>query len=301
MRTVAVVVTYNRVDMLRYTIQSLLEQQASCDILVVDNASTDSTESLMRSYVNEYEGIKYHRLDSNLGGAGGFNAGIRLAVEADYDYIWIMDDDCQPKTDALTELLMAAECLDNQFGWLSSVALWTDGKECKMNRQKLRKSFYDYSHLLKESLVQAEQATFVSLFLSSKIVKMVGLPISDFFIWGDDIEYTRRIAVRYNLPSFVVGKSQVIHAMESNVGSNITNDVESRIPRYYYAYRNEGYLYRQEGLRGICYYVAKFGYHMLKVLRYSENRKIARLKVMGKGLIDGLGFNPPVEFVRKRV
>ena len=49
---------------------------------------------------------------------------------------------------------------------------------------------------MKYGLVQAEQATFVSLLLRAATVQKVGLPIKEFFIWGDDIEYTRRIARR---------------------------------------------------------------------------------------------------------
>ena len=34
--------------------------------------------------------------DDNLGGAGGFHLGVRLAYDAGYDRIWLMDDDVVP-------------------------------------------------------------------------------------------------------------------------------------------------------------------------------------------------------------
>ena len=40
-----------------------------------------------------------------------------------------------------------------------------------MNRQKLKKSFYEYSPLMKYGLVQAEQATFVSMFLKAETAR----------------------------------------------------------------------------------------------------------------------------------
>lgn len=40
--------------------------------------------------------ILYENTGENLGGAGGFNFGIRRAYEAGYDAIWIMDDDTYP-------------------------------------------------------------------------------------------------------------------------------------------------------------------------------------------------------------
>ena len=68
------------------------------------------------------------------------------------------------KKNTLDELMNADEILNGKYGWLSSVVLWSDGHECKMNRPKLKKSFYEYLEYIQYGLVQAEQATFVSLF-----------------------------------------------------------------------------------------------------------------------------------------
>ena len=210
----AVVVTYNRLELLQKCVEALRNQSAVCDILVVDNASADGTAQWLASQKD----LSYRNTGSNLGGAGGFNRGMRWAVEAGYDYIWVMDDDTLPQPDALEKLLEADGILNGDYGWLSSVALWTDGSECKMNRQRLKKSCFEYYPLLKHSLLQAEQATFVSLFLRGNTVRRFGLPIKEFFIWGDDIEFTRRIAVRGGLPCFMVGRSQVVHTTKNNVG-----------------------------------------------------------------------------------
>lgn len=228
----AVVVTYNRMELLKQNIKKLLEQSYPCDILVVDNASTDGTDKAMLS-MEEAGMLLYRNTEANLGGAGGFNFGMRWAVEAGYSYIWVMDDDCLPSPDALEKLMEADKLLDGNYGWLSSVALWTDGRECKMNRQKLKKSFYEYAPLMKYGLVQAMQATFVSLFLRAETILRHGLPIKEYYIWGDDIEFTRRIAVRAGLPCFVAGQSQVIHATKNNSGSSIALDDEERIERYF--------------------------------------------------------------------
>ena len=209
--TAAVVVTHNRIDLLRQCVAQLENQTCACDILVVDNASTDGTAQWLESQPD----LHCRNTGANLGGAGGFNLGMRWAVETGYDYVWVMDDDTLPQPDALEKLLEADKILEGNYGWLSSVVLWVDGSECRMNRQKLNKRFYEFSPLLKYGLVQAEQATFVSLFLRSETIRRFGLPIKEFFIWGDDIEFTRRIAVRGGLPCFTVGQSQVIHATKA--------------------------------------------------------------------------------------
>lgn len=296
-KVAAVVVTYNRLTLLQECIEKLLAQTSHCDVLIVDNASTDGTEEYIAKRYAETNNVFYKNTGANIGGAGGFNFGMRWAVEAGYEFVWVMDDDCMPNEDALEELLEADKILCGNYGWLSSVALWKDGHECKMNRQKLKKSFFDYLEYMQHGLVQAEQATFVSLFLKAKMIVEVGLPIKEFFIWGDDIEYTRRISVRRGLPCFVVGKSIVIHQMQNNNGSNIATDDVSRLERYRYAYRNENYLYRQEGWKGMAYYFAKCGWHLLQILKYSQKSVFCRCKIVVISVIKGLVFEPKIERV----
>lgn len=286
----AVVVTFNRLELLKQCVDSLRAQTVYCDILIVDNASTDGTGQWVASQPD----LAYQNTGSNLGGAGGFNLGMRWAVEAGCEYVWVMDDDTLPKPDALEKLLEADRILKGGYGWLSSVALWTDGSECKMNRQKLKKSYYDYSPLLKYGLVQAEQATFVSLFLRRETILRVGLPIKEFFIWGDDIEFTRRIAVREGTPCFLAGGSQVVHATKNNKGSNIALDDPERIGRYFYAFRNEAYLYRQEGIKGRLFCFAKRRRDFLRIMRYGKP-KLRRLGVLARGIWAGAFFQPHID------
>lgn len=288
----AVVVTYNRLELLRQCVEALRAQTTVCDILIVDNASTDGTSNWLVSQPD----LHYRNTGSNLGGAGGFNFGMRWAVEAGYDYVWVMDDDTLPQSDALEKLLEADSVLEGNYGWLSSVALWTDGSECKMNRQKLKKSFYEYSPLMKYGLVQAEQATFVSLFLRSETIRRFGLPIKEYYIWGDDLEYTRRIAVRGELPCFIAGQSQVVHATKSNVGSNVALDDVERIGRYFYAFRNEAHLYRQEGIKGRTYCFAKRCRDFLRIMRYGKP-KWPRFGILFKGIWAGFFFRPEIEIL----
>ena len=161
----AIVVTYNRKELLLRCLEKILGQEGiSCDVLVVDNASTDETQQAVQQIKNSR--VKYRNTGKNLGGAGGFNFGMRWALEDGYEYLWIMDDDTLPEKDALCQLWLAHQRLQGEYGFLSSVVLWKDGRECRMNRQKIKKSFYEHVELLQDGVIQIEQATFVSLFLS---------------------------------------------------------------------------------------------------------------------------------------
>ena len=299
-RVAAVVVTFNRLPLLQKCIEKLEAQTEPCDILVVNNASTDGTTEWLAEYAAKNTRLHAKNTGENLGGAGGFNFGMRWAMESGYGLLWLMDDDCLPEPDALEKLLEADGLLNSEYGWLSSVALWTDGTECKMNRQKLKKSFYDYSPLMKYGLVQAEQATFVSLFLQAETVRRVGLPIKEFFIWGDDIEYTRRIAVREKLSCFVAGQSQVIHAMRDNNGSSIAADSAERIDRYRYAFRNEAFTYRQEGVRGVCYYLAKCGLNFCRIVVKAPDHRAKRVRVLVGSMVRGAFFRPKIEMLHDK-
>jgi len=289
----AVVVTYNRLEMLKECLASLDCQTAPCDILVINNSSTDGT----REYLNREAKVCHIHLKENTGGAGGFNAGIKEALKRGYQYIWIMDDDTIPFPDTLEKLLEADRILKGNYGWLSSVALWKDGRECRMNRQKLLKAFYTDIHLMRYGLVRAEQATFVSLFLKRETIMKHGLPIKDFFIWGDDIEYTRRLCVREKLPCYVAGQSRVTHAMKDNTGSSIALDSPEKLGRYDLAFRNANFTYRQEGIPGFCFYVAYSGINILRVISQAKDKKLLRCGIILKQMVLGLFFNPKVEYV----
>jgi GT2 family glycosyltransferase len=286
--------------MLLRCLQHLFNQRnAECDIIVIDNASTDGTTEAVAALGSDR--VVYHRMEKNIGGAGGFNAGLHMAVISGYRRFWLMDDDTLPADNALDELLAADACLGGVFGWLSSVALWVDGKECKMNRQKLKKTYYEKAEFLPSGLILSEQATFVSLYLNDEVVRKVGLPIRDFFIWGDDIEYTRRIAVRNSVHSYVVTRSVVVHAMAGNTGSCLATDAIERIDRYRFAFRNEAFLYRQEGVSGVLYYLAKCAYNLGRIFVQAPGQRLQRMGVLFGSMVRGAFFHPRIEHIAKNI
>lgn len=298
--TIAVVVTYNRLELLKEGITALLSQIYPCDILIVDNASTDETSVWAKQFVKEHSSVFYENTGANLGGAGGFNYGMRRAVEKGYDYVWIMDDDAIPDADALEELHKAREALST-YGFLASVVYWTDGELCEMNRQRTPSHYLvkeDVEKALKEDqLIQIETATFVSLLIPRETILKVGLPIKEFFIWSDDVEYTVRITITYKMPAFIVPGSKITHKTKNNAGSDIVHDDAERIDRYHYAVRNGYYAYRRYGLRHFCSYLYNLFKSWILVWLCSKDHKIKRSWVIISSFIKGLAFHPPIEYV----
>ena len=118
------------------TVPAVFDREGeSCDIIIVDNASTDGTADFVRCQYNVPE-VLYMNTGANLGGAGGFQYGVKKAVLMGYDYVWLMDDDTLPEKTALNRLLEVNRELNGKWGFLSSVAYWTDGSICRMNIQK---------------------------------------------------------------------------------------------------------------------------------------------------------------------
>lgn len=290
----AVVVTYNRKELLLENIKCLLSQKPLVpSIIVIDNHSTDGTKDVLQGYIDNEE-IIYCDTGANLGGAGGFSYGVKYAVEQGYEYIWIMDDDCMPTEDALNSFILTNKELNGNYGFLSSKVLWKDGTICTMNLQRrtVTKNLKDFNKRL-QSVVMA---SFVSLYIPSKVVKKVGLPIKDFFIWTDDWEYTRRIS--RNFRCYAVSDSVVVHKSRTNIGANVVTETVDRLDRFDYLYRNDVYLYRREGLIGFCYEVVRLSWHIVKVILLSKDNKCKRLKKIFNGTKNGLSFKPKVEYIK---
>lgn len=307
--TIAVVVTYNRLDLLKEGIDALLLQTVPCDILIVDNASTDDTPLWAGEFCKTHPSVFYENTGANLGGAGGFNYGMRCGVELGYDYVWIMDDDAIAKPDALEELqkadgLLRAEKPDLSYGFLASVVYWTDGELCQMNRQRTKTHYLlkeDVEDALaKEELIPIETATFVSLLIPAKTILKVGLPIKEFFIWSDDVEYTVRITIRNKMPSYIVPKSGIIHKTKNNAGSDIVMDDAERIDRYRYAIRNGNYAYRHYSFRQYCVYLYNLAAKWILVWLRSKDHKLKRSWVIVSSFLKGLFFHPKVEYVNEK-
>ena len=288
MKVVSVVVTRNRREKLLKCVRALKRQSNACDVLVVDNASTDGTREAVSALLAQTDA--YLDTGANLGGAGGFARGIDEAVRRGYERIWIMDDDVIPEPDALERLLAADAARGGNYGWLSSRCVMPDGSLCPMNLQRRT----PFAKLPAEALsadadpVPAQMASFVSLFFRAETVRRFGLPVAEFFIWSDDLEWTRRVS--RESPCFVVPASTVTHDIAGSAASNIAIDTAERIPRYFYAFRNEFCVYRREGLRGIAYYFAKVALNLARILVRAKNHRFLRLKVLCRGVFAGLAF-----------
>lgn len=207
----AVVVTFNRKDLLINTIKSLLDQELLNTIYIVDNASTDGTEVLLYEnkvinssveisynkkfiHVNNLNSKKivYCRLPINSGGAGGFFEGQQLAYNGGFKWIWLMDDDGYPSKNCLSKLLDEAN--QNNLLVINPVVLNCDNHDILAFGFDNCKT-YDDSLLISDNngLIYNSANPFNGTLLNRKVIETIGYIKKEMFIWGDETEYLLRL------------------------------------------------------------------------------------------------------------
>ncbi len=237
-RVTAVIVAYNRSALLSEALDALATQDVALQrVLVVDNASTDETALVVSRYRAP---VEYVRLDRNTGGAGGFAAGIALALaDEQVDWLWLMDDDTVPTSAALGELLSAVE--GRGYAAAGSRVVWTDGSEHPMNTPR-RKVFARRAERMAATAsdgVPIRSTSFVSMLVAAPIARRVGLPVADYFIWNDDFEYsTRVIRGRRGLhvpQSVVVHKTRALAGTDDDPGARFYYEVRNKLWMFLYS------------------------------------------------------------------
>lgn len=293
-KIVAVVTTYNRLNLLKENIYALLGQDYKfLDVMIVNNNSSDGTEEYVRS-LNESR-IIYYNTGENLGGAGGFSFGVKKAIEAGYDFTWLMDDDTIPQQDALGIIVEKIEILKGKFSYLASTIYWTDGTLFPMNLPTLAADLkMDVKNIRDYKLLKIATCSFVGCFVNLKYAIKVGLPIAEYFIYGDDVEYTTRLCEQES--AYWVIDSTLVHKAPSKVGSNVVNISADRIDRFYMQTRNGVHLHRQHG--GKFKYFKILCQRMKGIVLRSPDHKLKRLSVVFRGILVGLFFNPKIEYVK---
>ena len=192
---VAVVVTYNRLELLKRVITALKSQTIPVDkIIVINNGATDGTKEWLDSQDSL---ITIHQ--ENVGGAGGFYRGIKEAMTTEAEWIWCMDDDVFPTSQCLEQLILHYTTED-KTGILCPKRLM-DGRVFisetrKQNLSDPLKYIFDDSleaeMLNNNETVEIEGMAFEGPLIRRKVVECIGLPNKDLFILYDDTDYSYR-------------------------------------------------------------------------------------------------------------
>lgn len=296
----AVIVTYNRKELLIGAIDSLKSQTYPLTILVVNNGSTDGTAEILK----ETSGIEFINQE-NVGGAGGFFTGIKYAIENGYDFSWVMDDDILAAPNALENLINKYDLLKSlgeNVGFLCSTVTNSDGYMVNnpiIDDVKVNPTFHiSWNRYLSQGMIAVKSATFVSVLIPTSVSIEVGLPIKEFFIWGDDTEYTIRISRKFDC--FLIGDSVVKHL---RVGDKPIRLIEltdkRRINMQKLSIRNQIFL-SKKGYYGSKHKIIFVIWHFVTFKRLLFKGEWYKMKIFLKGIKEGLSFNPKIEFIDKK-
>lgn len=235
--TAIIVLSWNGADILPACLDSLLAQEADFDIIVVDNGSTDSSKKVIESY-----GEKITPLfnDRNLGFAGGVNTGIRYALDKNYKYIGLLNNDAVAEP-GWVKGLRSAFVKDNKIGAATSTivhsrddtydstgdfyTVW--GLAYPRGRDEEMSGKYD-----KHTEIMAASGG-ASMFRSDMFID-VGLFDEDFFAYYEDVDLGLRAMGRGWKAVFVPAAS-VLHA---------TGSTSKKMPSFgtYQALKNQPFL-----------------------------------------------------------
>lgn len=297
----AAIVTYNRLELLKESLAAVLNQTDYLShVIVINNMSNDGTGEYLNS-LDDDRLVVFHSQE-NLGGAGGFNQAVRMFMtDTEDDFVWLMDDDTIAQPDALKYMVDFANA-NAPVGFVNSLVRWgsLDGRPSWMNVQGPR-VFAWPMHLndVENPGMEVVNSSFVSVMIPREIVEMVGLPQKEYFIWGDDIEYTNRIADIHR--GYTATRSVVVHKSKENTmpGDIVREEDENRLWRYEYEFRNRMLTARRIKKRDMLN-VAKAGIRFdLRAVLLAKGVKF-RLKKAGmiiKGTWHGFFFNPEIQFV----
>lgn len=297
----AVVVTFNRLSHVRKTVARLLEEP--CDsIFIIDNGSTDGTREWMDTLDDRR--IRTIKAPGNLGGAGGFELGLRKAMELDDpDWIVIMDDDARPYSGCLSSF---REQDLSEWDAVATAVYMNDGRICEMNRPTInpfwhlptflrtiagtmigrsRGGFHIPDEAYEDNPIEIDATSFVGLFLSRKAIEQAGYPDGSLFIYGDDVLYTLGLRKEGMKIGFL---PELRFEHDFNIAGNAKQGLYTPVWKAYYNARNGLLVYRFAA--GILFWPA-FMFALVKWLlagRHYGDGKRAYYRMVWHGVRDGL-------------
>lgn len=296
MRVTAVMVAYNRRDLLREALDALAAQSRPVDrLIVVDNASTDGSAEVAEELLEAWGArARLVRLEANTGGAGGFAVGIAAAVvDEDTDWVWVMDDDTVPGATALAGALRTHERYvatgPDDLAVMGSRVVWTDGEDHPMNtpKAKIRADQAERDRAASVGAMEIRSISFVSAFLRAARVREKGLPLADYFLWNDDFEYSARLL--RGARGLYAPESVVVHKTVKRGSSDADPG-----PRFFFEVRNKLWVFRASSALYFwekALYMAATARRWVRTFRASDDRTQLR-ECLKRGWREGMRSKP---------
>ncbi|TWA68224.1 rhamnopyranosyl-N-acetylglucosaminyl-diphospho-decaprenol beta-1,3/1,4-galactofuranosyltransferase [Azospirillum brasilense] len=262
---VAVVVTHNRLALLKTCLAAIHGQEPRPDrIVVVDNGSSDGTAEWLaeqRAVMPELLVVR----QANIGSAGAYHTAFATALELGARWIWSTDDDGIPAPGALAELLRQGERHDLDLVGPTVVAA-EDRGDLAFTMQGFTKADA-FAAAAQDGIVPGTIALFNGTLLRRRVFERIGNIKREMFIWGDEWEFTLR-ARRAGLRDGTAVHALHVHPRNRRTQrplaggflGTIEEMPENRAP---YFFRNMGYIHATYERKSIARMMVKYTLYYL--------------------------------------
>ncbi len=199
----AIVLAFSREEDVKNVINNLKNQTRKPNEIIV---IFQGTNPRILEWLNQQTGITVHQ-QGNVGSAGGFTTGMKMAIAKGHQWSWLLDDDAVPELNALKRLTSCKYFDSLKTGFLASVVVNPD-RLVYMSPQAEESNKW-YGSVLKEGCVPVTGATWIGCMVSSQSILDFGLPMEEFFMYEEDVEFTSRVA--RSRKCYCVIDSTVVH------------------------------------------------------------------------------------------
>lgn len=211
-RVCAVTVAYNNPDELARLLSSLENQDSSVSGLIIIDNSDDShsaeNQKLFDLYSKKHALACYHKTETNVGSAGGFRRGMKVAHENGFDWVWLLDQDGAVSPDCLNELLKHYEDGDILCPNIVDIGQ-PDASEPMVYTQNFLGGLYLATRRASNRQIHAFGTH--AVLISKKALDTIGYYDNAYFFVGhEDTDYGYR-AVQAGLAIFFVEGAQALH------------------------------------------------------------------------------------------
>lgn len=197
MKVYIVIVTYNGQlnNWINKCLKSIRNSKQNCEIIVVDNASTDDTLSFIKKSFNEVIVLPQKQ---NLGFGQANNKGIQYALQKGADYVFLLNQDAYIKPNTLKELIYTHQ-QNPEYGILSPIHL--NGEANGLDRNfsyyvGVDKNKHFYFDAIQQELSRVYEVPFVNAaawLLPRTTLETIGGFDPIFFHYGEDDNYCQRV------------------------------------------------------------------------------------------------------------
>lgn len=237
-----VILNWNSPDETLTAVESVLKMDyPNCNIVVVDNGSTDDSVAVLETITNSR--VRLIKSPINTGFTGGCNLGLKLALQNDVDYVWLLNNDSVVNPETLSSLVELAEG-DPAIGLVSPMVASLQDPSKLLNAGGLYTPeipiFTSTKKLEEARKWAASKADRVMLMGTALLVRVamirkIGVLDPAMFAYWEDTDLSLR-SIKAGFRNALDFNSTIYHKEKSAAGA----DAHEMKPHYwYYMARNE--------------------------------------------------------------